>query len=68
MPCPKCNGEMQTGVIPDFGYGTVLPSSWMEGEGDKNWMGSVKWRGKLRILISAERCVKCGFLELYAKP
>jgi Domain of unknown function (DUF6487) len=65
--CPKCNGDMQPGFIPDFGYGSILPSSWMEGEAAKNWMGNVKIKGKPRLPTSADRCVKCGFLELYAK-
>jgi hypothetical protein len=68
VPCPKCNGETQSGFIPDVGYGSVLPSRWYEGKPDINWMGNVKIKGKPSIPISAERCVTCGFLELYANP
>ena len=68
MPCPKCDGEMQSGFIPDFSYGSVQASSWYEGEPDKNWMGNIKIKGRPSIPISSERCVECGFLELYARP
>jgi hypothetical protein len=58
---------MQPGFIPDFGYGSIQASSWIEGEPEKNWMGNVKTTGMARLAISTERCMSCGFLELYAK-
>jgi hypothetical protein len=66
MPCLKCNGDTVPGFIPDFSYGSVQPSRWVEGQPDKGWTGNVKVKGKPMVVISAERCVECGFLELYA--
>jgi hypothetical protein len=68
VPCPKCNGEMETGFIPDFSYGAVLSSSWYEGEPEKNWLGNIKTKNIPKIAITTERCTKCGFLESYARP
>ena len=67
MPCPKCKGDMQAGFIPDFTYGSVQASKWVEGDPEKNWVGNVKTSGRLTVAVSAERCTRCGFLELYAK-
>ena len=67
MNCPKCHGAMEPGFLPDFTYGAIIPSSWIEGTPEKNWIGSTKIKDKRKIAISTLRCVKCGFLELYAK-
>jgi uncharacterized protein DUF6487 len=68
LSCPKCKGSMEPGVIPDFGYGNVFVSSWQEGAADKNWLGSLKARGRTRHEITAYRCRSCGYLECYANP
>jgi hypothetical protein len=59
---------MQPGFMPDVGYGSIQAGRWVEGAPEKGWTGNVKTRGRLNIVISAERCTACGFLELYAKP
>jgi hypothetical protein len=64
--CPKCQGSMQEGFIPDHSHGAVLLTSWVEGEPVKNFFGSVKQRGRTTKPITASRCSVCGFLELYA--
>jgi len=66
--CPKCRGSMEVGVIADQTYGTVLVSTWQEGPPEKNFLGSLKMRGKSRIAITTYRCASCGYLESYAKP
>ena len=68
MSCAKCQGRMEQGVIPDFGYGNVFVSSWQEGVPERNWFGILKWRGKAKHEITAYRCTKCGYLECYANP
>lgn len=65
--CPKCSSAMEAGFIPDFTYGTILPSSWVEGVPEKNWRGLIKTRDRRNIAITAERCTGCGFLEMYAR-
>gem|GEM_PF-6144611 len=34
--CPKCNNVMEPGFIADFTYGSVNPSSWVEGHPEKS--------------------------------
>jgi hypothetical protein len=64
--CPKCQGKMLRGYIPDFSYGASFVSSWHEGEPQKSF-----WRGttashKKGLPIRAFRCAGCGYLEFYA--
>ena len=68
MSCAKCQGRMEEGVLPDFGYGQVVPGSWQEGPAERNWLGSLKVRHKTRHPITAYRCRSCGYLDLYANP
>ena len=68
LKCPKCQGEMVQGFIPDYAYGESqqLVSSWIEGHPKKSWFTGTKvsWEG--RIPIGAFRCKGCGYLEFYA--
>lgn len=66
--CPKCQGDMEDGFVLDVGYGTLLPSNWLEGDPDKNWLGNVKITGRRKFAITTRRCTLCGFLESYARP
>jgi hypothetical protein len=66
--CPKCESQMVAGFTPDFTHAAVLQSSWIEGQPEKNWLGSIKFRGRKQLPISAHRCARCGFLEFYASP
>ena len=46
MKCQKCNSEMETGFIPDYGFmNEIAQSQWIEGEPEKSW-GAVKQKGK----------------------
>jgi predicted nucleic-acid-binding Zn-ribbon protein len=66
LTCPKCKGAMEQGVIPDQGYGKVWVSSWQRNS-EKGFFGSLKtWKVK-RTEIAAYRCMKCGYLESYAR-
>jgi hypothetical protein len=64
--CPKCQGTIESGFIPDASYGAVLICNWTEGEPVKNFLGSLKIKGKRQIPLTANRCTRCGFVELYA--
>jgi len=65
--CPKCQGQMQIGFIEDSSYAAILVSTWQGGLPEKNFLGSLKTRGKTRIKITTYRCTSCGYLESYAK-
>ena len=67
LSCPKCQGRMETGFLPDRGYGAVFVGSWQAGAPDRGWFG-LKWRGKTQYEITAYRCSACGYLEHYANP
>jgi hypothetical protein len=66
--CPKCQGQMETGFMPDATYGGTLTASWVEGEPVKSFWAGLKLGGKRRIPARTDRCTKCGYLESYAKP
>jgi hypothetical protein len=64
LRCPKCEGVMEVGYMPDLAGGfTFPPSYWVEGPPKK-----ITWtiRNRRRLPITAYRCTACGYLELYA--
>jgi predicted nucleic-acid-binding Zn-ribbon protein len=65
MVCPKCGSPMTTGYLLDQGD---LPkiTGWIEGPPEKSFWKVLKLKGKRRFEITADRCERCGFLELYA--
>ena len=66
MKCQKCNSEMETGFIPDYGFmNEIAQSQWIEGGPEKTWAG-IKQKGKKILVIDTLRCISCGFLEFYA--
>lgn len=73
--CLRCGSEMETGfmldrdTIPPFGTSPPRVPTWIEGstENSDEWNSSFKLAGKrMRQVNKAYRCVKCGYLELYA--
>ena len=64
--CPKCNGRMEEGFIPDYGYGEKHAAGWHPGTPNKKWWG-LKVDRKVMRRIESFRCTKCGYLENYAK-
>jgi hypothetical protein len=67
MSCPKCQGQMEPGFMPDTTYGGHLTTSWVEGEPVKSFWVGLKLGDKRRIPIRTDRCTKCGYLESYAR-
>jgi hypothetical protein len=68
MSCPKCNGPTESGFIPDIGHaGYHFLSSFTKGEPEKSFLSGYKPKGQ-QIPLTAVRCTKCGYVELYAKP
>jgi len=66
MICPKCGSPMTTGFLLDSADKGNKATDWIEGAVEKSfWMG-VKLKGRRRFPVMADRCERCGFLELYA--
>jgi hypothetical protein len=64
--CPKCDGPMEQGFLPDSSYGDWLVSCWYKGPPKKSFWTRTKGHISEGIPIGAFRCSICGFLELYA--
>jgi hypothetical protein len=64
--CPKCNGRMLRGYIPDSTYGAMILTSWVQGSARRRWFGGIK-AATGAVPIGAFRCEGCGYLEFYAR-
>jgi predicted nucleic-acid-binding Zn-ribbon protein len=67
LTCPKCAGTMEPGVVPDM---TFLPGSW-QGNTERGFLVALKmmrrhW-GVKAVETTTYRCIKCGYLESYAR-
>ncbi|MDQ6635047.1 MAG: hypothetical protein M3Z10_09875 [Gemmatimonadota bacterium] len=50
-----------------MGYGQVLQGTWAPGEPvRRRFVGGIKSNPKEQLPITALRCSKCGYIELYA--
>ena len=65
--CPKCNGRMVQGFIPDHTYGADLVGNWIEGPPKKSFWKITKAPVFSGVPIAAFRCANCGFLEFYSR-
>jgi predicted nucleic-acid-binding Zn-ribbon protein len=63
LKCPKCDGTMEKGFMAAASSGEQ--SQWVEGEppGAWRWVGLL---GRRKIPTILYRCVKCGYVEIYA--
>lgn len=64
--CSQCRGEMEEGFIPDHTHGAILRSHWVRGRPKKSIWTKISLRGQPRYRIITYRCLRCGFLALYA--
>ena len=66
--CQKCSGSMEPGFLFDRSHDEYgKPSQWVEGAPENSfWLGT-KTRGKMKIPVQTWRCIKCGYLESYAR-
>jgi len=65
MKCPKCQSEMEEGVVADRGhYDAAEYPEW----GTKIEQKLIRPMSKVinKKYVSTYRCKKCGFLESYA--
>ena len=64
MICRKCGSPMTTGFLLDSGEAPKV-TEWIEGPPEKSFWG-LKLKNRRRFPVVADRCERCGFLELYA--
>jgi len=65
MKCPRCGSQMTIGYLLDQGQ-AAQAAEWIEGEPEKHWLTGLNFKNRRRFPITADRCERCGFLELYA--
>ena len=68
LKCPKCQGEMTQGFVPDFSHSAAIVAAWHEGQPRKSFWTRTKVRLRDGVTIGVFRCRGCGFLEFYADP
>lgn len=66
LKCPKCQGSMENGYVPDNqGYDSnVVILQWAQGV-PRKFLGNVK--PGVQRPITAYRCTNCGYVEMYAR-
>lgn len=64
MTCPKCGSPMTTGFLLDLKDSPKV-TEWIEGAPEKSFWG-LNLKNRRRFPVVADRCERCGFLELYA--
>src|SRR5438046_1565611 len=65
--CPKCQGVMVQGFVPDFAHSGVIVEVWVEGPPQKSFWVGTKIPVLDKLPIATFRCETCGFLESYAR-
>lgn len=66
MICPKCGSRMTTGFVLGQSSQARVQAEWVEGAVEKSFWTGINLKGRRRFPVTADRCEKCGFLELYA--
>jgi predicted nucleic-acid-binding Zn-ribbon protein len=65
--CPKCASPMEEGYMLDLGHLNVGNRlRWVSGLPETGFWGVLKVRGRKQKATLALRCVRCGFLEIFA--
>ena len=65
MKCPKCGSPMITGYLVDHNQ-SLKVLDWVEGAPEKSFWTGLKIKDRRNFPVVADRCERCGFLELYA--
>jgi hypothetical protein len=64
--CHRCGGTTQEGFLLDEGYISKHAVRWVAGPPEQSFF-SLKLRGRALFHVEADRCLRCGRLELYAR-
>lgn len=72
LVCAKCGSKMETGWLSDNSEYARCQSTWVSGDVERApaLLGLVKpitLKDKTMRLVVAYRCIKCGYLEFYAR-
>lgn len=67
LTCPKCNNEMQEGLVVDFNYAGAQPSMWVEDQTQMSVGTGSNLNSRRKIKTITYRCSNCGYLDSYAK-
>ena len=65
--CGKCGGSMKEGFPVDMVHNSARVAQWMEGPPEVWFLNILRTRGKRKLPIESWRCMKCGYLESYAR-
>ncbi|MGB1130014.1 MAG: hypothetical protein ACPG4K_08185 [Haloferula sp.] len=65
--CPKCEGRMEQGYVPDHAYSSILVGKWHPGPPPMAFWSETKAPAREGIPMGAFRCDQCGYLEFYAR-
>ena len=68
MKCPKCEGQMIQGFVPEYAKECAVVSEWHEGAPRKSFWAGTKIKPGEGVPIGAFRCQRCGFVKCYADP
>lgn len=68
LTCPKCNGKMVRGFIPDLSFPQTAVTHWVEGAPGKSLISGTKVPADKSTPTATFRCAGCGYLESYAGP
>lgn len=66
-PCPKCQGGMVRGFLPEVIVGETRVSTWNAGPPKWTFWRGARGTDERSIPIGAFRCSACGYLDLYAR-
>jgi hypothetical protein len=66
--CPRCDGTMEEGFIPDSTHAAIRVSGWYRGKPERSFWLGLRVRMRDAVPLVAMRCRECGFVELYAPP
>jgi len=68
LECLRCKSAMETGFIVDHGHANASQEQeWVEGEVVKSFWRGVHTHNREKAKVVTYRCVRCGYLESYAK-
>ncbi|MBL8228210.1 MAG: hypothetical protein JNL98_07025 [Bryobacterales bacterium] len=68
MTCIKCGASMEQGFVMDKDdHGSIRQARWLQGKFESSIWTGAKTAGRDCYAVVSYRCLKCGFLEMYAK-